>query len=174
MEYQGSEAISSSGARVPECAESCLPENLIGGCEVKKQIEHKLDQAFERGMKSGPDHISAICNPFDFQVQNRAKPLPPRGHNALGPTAGPRAAESEGCPRQIVQYSRLVYGFQCHMELTREVVELLIQASEADLMTLTDRRFVQQPPALRANDYDEMNQKLFVFLDKLVADYRAG
>ncbi|WP_422047586.1 hypothetical protein [Pseudomonas viridiflava] len=41
-------------------------------------------------------------------------------------------------------------------------------------MTLTDRRFVQQPPALRANDYDEMNQKLFVFLDKLVADYRAG
>lgn len=28
------------------------------------------------------------------------------------------------------------------------------------------------PP--RANDYDEMNQKLFVFLDKLVADYQAG
>jgi len=52
-------------------------------------------------------------------------------------------------------------------------VELLIQASEAELITLTDRRFVQQPAALRANDYDEMNQKLFVFLDKLVADYQA-
>jgi len=61
-------------------------------------------------------------------------------------------AASDGCPRQIVEYSRLAYGFQCHMELTRDVVELLIQASEAELITLTDRRFVQQPPALRAND----------------------
>ncbi|MEZ1319636.1 type 1 glutamine amidotransferase [Pseudomonas fluorescens] len=82
-------------------------------------------------------------------------------------------ARSEGCPRQIVEYSSLVYGFQCHMELNQDVVELLIQASEAELITLTDRRFVQQPTALRANDYDEMNQKLFVFLDKLVADYQA-
>ncbi|AIG01174.1 putative amidotransferase [Pseudomonas fluorescens] len=83
-------------------------------------------------------------------------------------------AYSEGCPRQIIEYSPLVYGFQCHMELTKEVVELLIQASEAELATLTDRRFVQQPEALRANDYDEMNQTLFAFLDKLVADYQAG
>jgi GMP synthase (glutamine-hydrolysing) len=83
-------------------------------------------------------------------------------------------AVSEGCPRQIVEYSPLVYGFQCHMEFTREVVELLIAASEAELGTLTDHRFVQQPAALRANDWDEMNQKLFVFLDKLVAEYRSA
>lgn len=83
-------------------------------------------------------------------------------------------ATSEGCPRQIVEYSRLVYGFQCHMELTGDVVELLIQASEAELLKLTERRFVQQPTALRANNYDEMNQKLFVFLDKLVDDYHGG
>lgn len=83
-------------------------------------------------------------------------------------------AHSEGCPRQIVEYTPLVYGFQCHMELTRDVVELLIQASEAQLRTLTDHRFVQQPAELRDNDYAEMNQKLFVFLDKLVADYQAG
>lgn len=82
-------------------------------------------------------------------------------------------AYSEGCPRQIIEYSRLVYGFQCHMELTRDVVELLIKASEAEWVTLMDRRFVQQPSALRANDYREMNQKLFVFLDRLVADYSA-
>lgn len=83
-------------------------------------------------------------------------------------------AVSEGCPRQIIEYSKLVYGFQCHMEFTSEVVELLIAASESDLASLTDRRFVQQPPALRANDWDEMNQKLFTFLDKLVAEYRAS
>jgi len=82
-------------------------------------------------------------------------------------------AYSEGCPCQIVEYSDLVYGFQCHMEFTPKVIELLIEASERELATLTAHRFVQQPAALRANDYDAMNQKLLAFLDKLVAAYTA-
>lgn len=82
-------------------------------------------------------------------------------------------AASEGCPRQIVEYGDLVYGFQCHMEFTPDVIELLIAASEAELATLTDYRFVQQPDALRDNDYSEMNSKLFGFLDKLEAAYVA-
>lgn len=82
-------------------------------------------------------------------------------------------AVSEGCPRQIVEYGPLAYGFQCHMEFTPEVIDLLIAASETDLAARKTNRFVQQPDALRANDYTAMNEKLFVFLDKLVADYRA-
>ncbi|MBK4997659.1 type 1 glutamine amidotransferase [Pseudomonas sp. S37] len=82
-------------------------------------------------------------------------------------------ATSEGCPRQIVEYSPLVYGFQCHMEFTAEVVELLIAASETELASLSDRRFVQQPDALRANEWGEMNQKLHGFLDRLVGEYQA-
>ncbi|WP_460142036.1 type 1 glutamine amidotransferase [Pseudomonas sp. S2_E01] len=82
-------------------------------------------------------------------------------------------AFSEGCPRQIIQYGRLVYGFQCHMEFTREVIELLIGASGGDLDAMIDRRFVQQPEVLRANDYTQMNQKLFGFLDAIVSDYQA-
>ena len=80
-------------------------------------------------------------------------------------------AYSEGCPRQIVEYRPLVYGFQCHMEFNRDVVELLI--AESDLAGLSRHRFVQQADALRANDYDVMNEKLFLFLDRLVSDYRA-
>lgn len=83
-------------------------------------------------------------------------------------------AYSEGCPRQIVEYNPLVYGFQCHLEFTREVIALLIAASENELAGLTRHRFVQQPDALRQNDYSEMNEKLFVFLDKLVGAYRAA
>ncbi|MGU5616383.1 hypothetical protein [Aeromonas caviae] len=41
------------------------------------------------------------------------------------------------------------------------------------MATLTAHRFVQRPAALRANDYDAMNQKLFGFLDKLMAVYTA-
>ena len=80
-------------------------------------------------------------------------------------------AYSEGCPRQIVAYGDLVYGFQCHMEFTNDAVELLIAASERELATLAGHRFVQQPDALRANAYEAMNQKLFGFLDKLAAAY---
>lgn len=82
-------------------------------------------------------------------------------------------AQSDGCPRQIVAYGKLAYGFQCHMEFTPEVVELLIAASATELAALTTHRFVQQPAALRRNDYTAMNEKLFAFLDKLVAEYEA-
>jgi GMP synthase (glutamine-hydrolysing) len=83
-------------------------------------------------------------------------------------------ARSAGCPRQIVEYGSLIYGFQCHMEFTLDVVERLIAAAENDLASLVDRRFVQQPAALRANNYDEMNRKLFGFLDRLMETYRAS
>ncbi|HDS1367967.1 TPA: type 1 glutamine amidotransferase [Stenotrophomonas maltophilia] len=80
-------------------------------------------------------------------------------------------AYSEGCPRQIIEFGDLVYGFQCHMEFTSEVIDLLIAASERELAMLRGHRFVQQPNALRANNYEAMNQKLFGFLDRLVQDY---
>ncbi len=83
-------------------------------------------------------------------------------------------AYSEGCPRQIIEYSNLVYGFQCHMEFNREVIELLIASSDPSLEKLAHHKFVQQPGALRANDYSDMNEKLFVFLDKLSEAYKSA
>ena len=102
-------------------------------------------------------------------------PSSPPAHSKPGLTAGAKVlAYSEGCPRQIVEYNSLVYGFQCHMEFTREVIALLIAASENELAGLAYRRFVQQPDALRQNDYSQMNEKLFVFLDKLIGAYRGA
>lgn len=80
-------------------------------------------------------------------------------------------AYSEGCPRQIVEYTNLVYGFQCHMEFNQEVIELLI-AAETALPMMTQHRFVQQPEVLRKHDFRDMNDKLCGFLDKLVLEYR--
>lgn len=90
-------------------------------------------------------------------------------HNDM-PGLTPQAkvlAYSEGCTRQIVQYSERVYGFQCHMELTPEVVELLIEHSQNDLRRAGEFRFVETAEKLRSHDYREMNQVLFSFLDKL-------
>jgi len=83
-------------------------------------------------------------------------------------------AYSEGCPRQIVSYSDRVFGFQCHMELTLDVVERLIAYSQQDLSRAAEYRFVHTPEELRAHDYSEMNQVLFGFMDKLEARYKSA
>lgn len=82
-------------------------------------------------------------------------------------------AYSTGCPRQIVAYSPNVYAFQCHMELTREVVGLLI-GSEAGLDEMGGKhRFVQSAEELMSHDYSAMNQALFAFLDQFTAQIGA-
>ncbi|MCK7509737.1 MAG: hypothetical protein MZV70_40660 [Desulfobacterales bacterium] len=83
-------------------------------------------------------------------------------------------AYSEGCPWQIVEFSKLVCGVQCHMEFNKEVIELLIDNADPALETLAHHPFVQQAEALRKNDYSEMNAKLFMFLDKLSEGYKAA
>lgn len=83
-------------------------------------------------------------------------------------------AYSEGCPRQIVAYSPLAFGFQCHMELTHEVVKQLIAHSQNDLSRAAEFKFVDSAEKLRSHSYDEMNQKLFTFLDKLSEHYAAS
>lgn len=79
-------------------------------------------------------------------------------------------ATSIGCPCQIVRYTSLVYGFQCHMELNPEVIELLIAEEEDFLINNTTHKFVQKPDEIRSFDYAEMNKKLFHFLDKLAIE----
>lgn len=90
------------------------------------------------------------------------------------PTGSHVLAESEGCPRQIIAFGDLIYGFQCHMEFTEEVVGLLI-AEEFDFLTNNNEyTYVQKPDEIRRHDYTEMNDKLFVFLDKLSDEYNKG
>ena len=76
-------------------------------------------------------------------------------------------AKSKGCPRQIIKYSEKHYGFQCHPEFTKKVAELLID-SDKDLEKKSQTLpFVQSPQTIRNNDYNEMNNLLYEFLDNL-------
>jgi len=111
----------------------------------------------------------------DEKIQHFGKSLPVgHWHNDM-PGLSPDSqvlATSVGCPRQIVKYNDLVYGFQCHMELNSEVVELLIKAEKDLLHKSQAHRFVQTPDQIRGYDFTEMNNKLFQFLDHLEATYR--
>lgn len=81
-------------------------------------------------------------------------------------------ATSQGCPRQIIQYSNLVYGFQCHLEFTKMSVESLIAYSLSEFQLYQDRPFIQTPEELGEYDFYKMNKLLFIFLDELMLDYR--
>jgi len=81
-------------------------------------------------------------------------------------------ATSQGCPRQIVEYTNLVYGFQCHLEFTLEDIDNLIEHSIDELASLTEAKYVQQPQELRSNTYQSMNALLDGFLNNLMASYR--
>lgn len=50
---------------------------------------------------------------------------------------------------------------------------MLIEVSAAELASLNSQRFVQPPEVLRGNSYEQMNQALFVFLDRWVEKYRS-
>lgn len=78
-------------------------------------------------------------------------------------------ATSKGCPRQIVRFSPKHYAFQAHLEFDPEAIDLLIAADGEEHLRQQNQElpFVQTPEQLRANDYSQMNKKLFAFLDLL-------
>ena len=78
-------------------------------------------------------------------------------------------ATSQGCPRQIIRFSLKHYAFQAHLEFDPEAVELLIAADGEEVLEEQSKNltYVQKPEAIRAYDYQEMNAKLYAFLDSL-------
>jgi GMP synthase (glutamine-hydrolysing) len=84
----------------------------------------------------------------------------------------PVLAFSEGCPRQIVRYGALVYGLQCHMELTPQDYGQLIEKMGDDIANYQHYRYVQSAEQIRKIDCQPMNHNLASFLDKLVNRYQ--
>tara|TARA_R110000868_G_scaffold357206_1_gene618650 strand:- start:794 stop:1393 length:600 start_codon:yes stop_codon:yes gene_type:complete len=74
--------------------------------------------------------------------------------------------KSEGCPRQIFRYSDRVYGFQCHFELTKELVEGMVKHCGNDLKA---GKYVMTPEQLMAIDYSNINTQMDKVLDYLAS-----
>ncbi|WP_152391994.1 type 1 glutamine amidotransferase [Paenibacillus guangzhouensis] len=162
-------------ALIQECVESdkavlgvCLGAQLIGEA-LGARCEHNL----EKEIGCFPITLTEEGNKIEFFSHFGDTCVVGHWHNDMpGLTARSQVvAYSEGCPRQIVRYQEFVYGFQCHMEFTSELIELLIAHSEEELAGDQDKRFVQRPEELRNNDYTAMNNLLFSFLDKFVDSY---
>lgn len=82
------------------------------------------------------------------------------------PEGGVLLAKSEGCPRQIFRYGDRIYGFQCHFELTQELVKGMIEHCPNDLKAGTYVRSVKE---LMDADCSQMNSKMEIILDYLAS-----
>jgi len=147
----------------------CLGAQLIGeafGAKVEKSPEKEI----------GVFPIQLTVQGLDDEKLNHFGSILNVGHwHSDMPGLTPQCsilANSKACPRQIIRYDQLVYGFQCHMEFNSSLVELLI-AEDADFLSRNATLpFVQQPADIRSVDYTEMNEKLVLFLDKLTEEYK--
>jgi GMP synthase (glutamine-hydrolysing) len=82
------------------------------------------------------------------------------------PQGGVLLAHSEGCPRQAIRYGDRVYGLQCHMEMTRELIKGMVEHCKGDLKP---GKYVQDATQLVENDMSEINNKMILILDHLAA-----
>lgn len=75
-------------------------------------------------------------------------------------------ATSKGCPRQIIRYSPLIYGFQCHPEPTKDNIATMIKHCPNDL---APGKFIQSREELLSNNFTEINNRMIQVLDNLIA-----
>jgi GMP synthase (glutamine-hydrolysing) len=80
-------------------------------------------------------------------------------------------ASSDGCQRQIVEYAKLVYGFQCHLEFTAQTLKILIENSETEFIHYKDHQYIQCPEKILAKKTTHMNFLMSGFMDALIHDY---
>ncbi|MCB0482662.1 MAG: hypothetical protein KDC83_14635, partial [Flavobacteriales bacterium] len=72
-------------------------------------------------------------------------------------------ATSKGCPRQIIRYNSRTYGFQCHLEISKDGIEAMIKNCPDDL---TPQKFVQDKTKLLQKNYAHINTQMFSILDQ--------
>lgn len=159
------EAYGGTTEKSPSCEIGNFPIELTEDGLEDKNIKHFGKQAitghWHSDMPGLPDTPAALKTFFLHSHWHSDMPEFPDTAKVL--------AKSKGCPRQIIKYSEKHYGFQCHPEFTKKVAELLID-SDKDLEKKSQTLpFVQSPQTIRNNDYNEMNNLLYEFLDNLTS-----
>lgn len=123
------------------------PHREIGMYLVEQLEEAKFDPVFGQ-----------FPEKYDVMHWHSDMPGIPAGATLL--------AKSEGCPRQIFRYGDRIYGFQCHFELIRELVQEMIECCPNDLRAGTYVRSVKE---LVYADYSQINMKMDKVLDYLAS-----
>lgn len=137
----------------------CLGAQLIGeslGAKTEKSPEKEIGTFDLTLTAEGKRHPYLQHVPQTFPVFHWHNDMPglPNGAEVL--------AESKGCPRQIIEFSPKILGFQCHFEITPPLAKELVMNAKADL---APSRFTQSEEQILQTDFTQMNLWLFHILD---------
>ncbi len=139
----------------------CLGAQIIGEALGAKTMRspNKEVGAFPISLTQEGMHDPIFKNfPKQFDVMHWHNDMPGLSDNAV------IIAESEGCPRQVVRYDEKIYGLQCHFEMTRELVDGMLNHCENDL---NPSRYTQASEKMILTDFESINKKLDFILDYL-------
>lgn len=137
----------------------CLGAQLIGvalGASAEKSPEKEVGTFDLTLTAEGKRHPYLQHLPHTFPAFHWHNDMPglPNGAEVL--------ATSEGCPRQIIEFSPKILGFQCHFEITPAVAKVLVEHGAEDLKP---SRYTQTVDEIHQTDFTQMNLWLFHILD---------
>lgn len=141
----------------------CLGAQLIAeavGAPVEKSPEKEVGVYLITLTEAGQQDLLFEGFPTSFPVIHWHNDMPGL------PEGGDLLAFSLGCPRQAFKYSDKVYGFQFHMEITKELAEGMIAHCPEDL---EPSPFTQTAEQFLTQDFKSINERLWVLLDRLAA-----
>lgn len=139
----------------------CLGAQLIGealGAKTERSPNREIGSYPLELLEAAKDDPVFSTLPKHFDVMHWHSDMPGI------PEGGRLIAKSEGCPRQIFTYGDRIYGFQCHFELTEELVSTMIESCPNDLKA---GRYVMSQEELMNVNYDDINQKMDAVLNHL-------
>ncbi len=140
----------------------CLGAQLIGealGAKTERSPEKEVGVFPISLTKKGPEDPLFEGFSKSFSVVHWHNDMPGETANSI------ILAYSEGCPRQILRYTPKVYGFQCHLEITKDGIQEMMTACPDDLKP---SKFTQTPEELLQQNYEVINDTMIKLLDRLV------
>lgn len=141
----------------------CLGAQLIGdalGANFTRSPKKEIGVFDLELTEAGKNHKIFSDFPTIFPVGHWHGDMPGLTSDAIV------LAKSKGCPRQIIQYTEKVFGFQCHFEFTIKCIERLIKHCKHELDK--NQTYIQDANQLISNNYENMNFLLFKFLNRLI------
>jgi len=141
----------------------CLGAQLIGealGARTQRSPEKEVGVFPISLTKEGLNDPLLQGFPSSFPVIHWHNDMPGKTQHAQV------LAFSAGCPHQIIKYASKIYGFQCHLEITLEGIQQMINACPNDLIQSI---YTQTPQTLITQNYELINEKMCQILEKMVS-----
>lgn len=140
----------------------CLGAQLIGealGAKTERSPQREIGMHLVELLDDAKSDPVFSQFPRKFDVMHWHSDMPGIAEGAV------LLAKSEGCPRQAFRYGDRIYGFQCHFEFTKELINGMVDNCVADL--ITPGNYISSVKELIEADCSQINSRMESVLNYL-------